>query len=298
MPKVAETIVFTVLALVAFASNSILNRLALAGGHIDAASFTTVRLAAGAVVLGALVWLQDRSLTALRAAPQAASGIRRFAGPLALFAYAAPFSFAYVRIGAATGALILFASVQLTMIGWGLVSGERPGPRTWVGLGLAAGGLLWLTVPSLTRPDPIGTALMVIAGGAWGVYSLAGKRSTQPLAANARSFLLAAPLAGVLNLATAAASSATASGRGVLLAVVSGGITSGLGYAIWYRALRGLTATRAAILQLGVPIIAALGAVGLLHETLSPRLATATVAVLGGVALALSGRRTSGSPPR
>jgi drug/metabolite transporter (DMT)-like permease len=296
MPKVAETALFTVLALVAFASNSILNRLALAGGYIDAASFTTVRLAAGALVLAALVWLQDRSMAAWRATLRTPPGGRRLVGPLALFAYAAPFSFAYLRIGAATGALILFGSVQLTMIGWGLASGERPGPRTWLGLALAAGGLAWLTVPSLTRPDPIGTLLMVVAGCAWGVYSLAGKKAGQPLAANARSFLWAAPMAALFSAATASA--ASASGRGLLLAVVSGGITSGLGYAIWYRALRGLTATQAAIAQLGVPVIAALAAVGLLNETVNPRLAAATAAVLGGVALALTARRTSGSPPR
>jgi drug/metabolite transporter (DMT)-like permease len=288
MPRAAETAVFTVLALVAFASNSILNRSALAGGDIDAASFTAVRLASGAVVLALLVLLQNRGGRALRG-----GGVL---GPLALFAYAAPFSFAYLRIGAAAGALILFGTVQLTMIGWGIATGERPRARTWFGLALAAGGLAWLTVPSIGRPDPAGSALMVVAGGAWGAYSLAGKRAKAPLAANARSFLWATPLAALL--AAASGSPATASASGVLLAAASGGITSGLGYAVWYRALRGLTATQAAILQLSVPVLAAAGAVAWLDETVNPRLAIAAVAVLGGVALALTARRTSGSPAR
>jgi drug/metabolite transporter (DMT)-like permease len=209
-------------------------------------------------------------------------------GPLALLAYAVPFSFAYVRIGAAAGALLLFGSVQLTMIGRGIATGERPSPRTWLGLAAALGGLAWLTLPSVGRPDPAGSALMVLAGCAWGVYSLAGRTAPDALASNARSFAWALPLALLLN--AAGASSARVDPRGLLLAIASGAITSGLGYAIWYRALRGLTATQAAILQLSVPVIAALGAVALLHERPSPRLAVSGLAVLGGVGLVLSER--------
>src|SRR6266545_388753 len=213
----------------------------LGAGRMDAASFTAVRIVAGAVVLAVLVRAKAGSWQALR------GGGRRLGvtGPLALVAYAAPFSFAYVRIGAAAGALILFGSVQLTMIGWGLARGERPGARTWLGLGLAAAGLGWLTVPAISRPDPVGSALMVVAGCAWGVYSLAGKRAPDALAANARSFLWASPLALAIAAATAATSALKVEARGVALALVSGGITSGVGYAIWYRALRGLTATEA-----------------------------------------------------
>lgn len=283
----SQTVLLTLLALVAFAFNSILTRMALGEGHMDASSFTAVRLAAGAFVLVVLVRIRDRRWTSLRG--------RGFAGPLALFAYAAPFSFAYVRIGAAAGALILFGTVQLTMIGWGIASGERPRPRSWLGLAAAAAGLVWLIFPSLGRPDPLGSALMVVAGIAWGIYSLVGKTATDALASNARSFLWCVPLAILLSLFMV--SSAVVSSWGLVLGIASGGITSGLGYAIWYRALRGLTATQAAILQLSVPIIAGFGAVAILHETLSPRLATAGLAVLGGLSLVLADRTRQRQPP-
>ena len=281
MPRSGQTALLTSLALAAFASNSILTRMALGGGGMDAASFTSVRLVSGALVLAALVRVQSRSWSFVRG--------RRLVGPVALFAYAAPFSFAYLRIGAAAGALLLFGAVQLTMIGWGIASGERPGPRTWLGLLIAAAGLGWLTLPRVGRPDPAGSLLMILAGSAWGVYSLAGKRAKDALAANARSFLLAVPLALLLEAFTAPSIKVEA--RGLTLAVASGGVTSGLGYAVWYRALRGLTATQGAILQLSVPVLAALGAVALLGEMLSPRLAIAGLAVLGGVTVALSERR-------
>jgi drug/metabolite transporter (DMT)-like permease len=281
MSRLPETALLTALALIAFASNSILTRLALGGGAMDAATFTTVRLAAGAVVLAAIVRAQG--------GPSPLRGAGGLVGPLALFAYAAPFSFAYVRIGAAAGALLLFAAVQITMIGWGIARGERPSPRAWLGIALALGGLGWLTLPAVGRPDPVGSALMIVAGAAWGAYSIAGKRATNALAANARSFVWAVPLALLLNLLFA--SSAAVSARGLVLAAASGGITSGLGYAIWYRALRGLTATQASVLQLSVPVIAAVGAVVVLHESVNPRLGISTVAVIGGLALVLSARR-------
>ena len=282
MSRPSETVLLTVLALVAFASNSILTRLALGAGAMDAATFTTVRLLAGACGLAAIVRAQAGP------SPVGRGGGRGLIGPVALFAYAAPFTFAYVRIGAATGALLLFGAVQITMIGWGIAMGERPRVRSWLGIAAAAGGLAWLVLPSLRRPDPVGSALMVVAGGAWGVYSLAGKKATNALAANARSFVWAVPLALLLNLA--AASSVAVSARGVLLAAISGGVTSGLGYAIWYRALRGLTATQAGIVQLSVPVIAAAGAVVFLHESVNPRLAISGAAVIGGLALVLSDR--------
>ena len=289
MPRAAETTALTLLALVAFAANSILNRMALTGHLIHAASFTTIRLTSGAVVLAAVVRARAGGWAPLRG--------RSAVGPLALFAYAAPFSFAYLRIGASVGALVLFGSVQMTMIGWALARGERPTPRVWAGLALAAGGLGWLVLPAATRPDPLGTLLMIIAGVAWGVYSLEGKRATDPLAANARNFLWATPLSLVLGLALAGArglgqtAAMSVSARGAGLAVASGGVTSALGYAIWYRALRGLTATQAAIIQLAVPVIAGLGAVALLGEYPSKRLVVSGLAVLGGLALVLS-RRT------
>jgi drug/metabolite transporter (DMT)-like permease len=277
---VLRTLTFTLLALVGFAANSLLTRFALGGGAIDAATFTAIRLIAGAAVLVAMVRFRDGTWTAL-------SGGGAF-GPCTLFAYALPFSLAYVRIGAAVGALVLFGVVQLTMVGYGLASGERPSLRTWAGLALATGGLVLLTAPAATRPDPLGVALMAIAGAAWAVYTLAGRSSREPVAANARNFLWSSPLA--LLVVLAAPGALTASTRGILLALVSGGVTSGLGYVLWYRALPRLSVTQAAVAQVGVPVIAAAGGVVLLGEPLTLRLILAAAAVLGGIGLLLSRR--------
>jgi len=276
----ATTIALTLLALLAFASNSLLTRLALGSGQIDAASFTGIRLLSGAVVLALLARSQAGSWAPLRGLGAT--------GPLALFLYAAPFSFAYLRIGAAVGALVLFGVVQLTMIGYGVARGERPRPIAWAGLALAAAGLLILTVPSIARPDPLGVGLMAVAGVAWGVYSLAGRGASNALATNARSFLWSTPFA--LALVTVTPGIASWTGRGLVLAVVSGAVTSGIGYAIWYRALPKLTVTQAAVAQLSVPVIAALGAALVLGERLTVRFGVASAAVLGGVALVLASR--------
>ena len=274
------TPLLTLFALIAFASNSLLARFSLGAGEIDAATFTAIRLLAGAVVLGALVRVRDGAWTALRG-----GGVL---GPISLFAYAVPFSLAYVRIGAAVGALVLFGVVQLTMVGYGLASGERPSPRTWAGLALATGGLVLLTAPAASRPDPFGIALMAVSGAAWAIYTLAGRASREPVAANARNFLWSSPLA--LLVVAAAPVAITASARGILLAVVSGGVTSGLGYVLWYRALPRLSVTQAAVAQVGVPIIAAAGGVVLLGEPLTLRLIAAGTAVLAGIGLLLSRR--------
>jgi drug/metabolite transporter (DMT)-like permease len=285
----AKTAALTLLALVAFASNSLLTRLALGTHQIDAAGFTAIRLGAGAVMLVALVVGQTRSWSAMKGSSAA--------GPLALFAYAAPFSFAYLRIGAAVGALVLFGVVQLTMIGYGIARGERPSAMMWLGLVLAAAGLALLTVPSVTRPDPLGVLLMAIAGVAWAVYTLVGRGTPDPLAANARSFLWSAPLAiALVVLVIAMRGDAPRSGRGIVLALVSGAVTSGLGYAIWYRALPSLTVTQAAVAQLSVPVIAALGAVAVLGEAVSSRLVVAGAMVLSGVGLVLSARARQPRP--
>jgi drug/metabolite transporter (DMT)-like permease len=276
-PVSPATAALTFLALIAFASNSLLTRLALGSHQIDAATFTAIRLGAGAVVLAFLVRANAGTWTPLR------GGDAR--GPLALFAYAAPFSFAYLRIGAAVGALVLFGIVQLTMIGYALFRGERPAAWTWLGIALAMSGLAILTVPAATRPDPVGVVLMTIAGIAWAVYSLVGKTATDPIAANARSFLWSSPVA--LLILFVLRTNVTASGKGITLAVISGAVTSGLGYAIWYRALPRLTVTQAAVAQLTVPIIAALAAIGLLHERVSGRLLVSGAAVLSGVGLVL-----------
>ena len=278
-----RTVTFTLLALVAFASNSLLTRSALGTGAIDAATFTAIRLLAGAAMLVAMVRVRDGGWTALRGGGAL--------GPAILFAYAVPFSLAYVRIGAAVGALVLFGVVQLTMVGYGLATGERPSLRTWAGLALATGGLVLLTAPAATRiehPDGVGVALMAIAGAAWAVYTLAGRSSVEPVAGNARNFLWSSPLAVLVVLATPGHITATT--RGVLLALVSGGVTSGLGYVLWYRALPRLSVTQAAIAQVGVPIIAAAGGVALLREPLTVRLVLAGAAVLGGIGLLVSRR--------
>jgi drug/metabolite transporter (DMT)-like permease len=277
--EVSKTVVLTLLALVAFASNSLLTRLALGSHEIDAASFTAIRLGAGALVLSLVV----RARTGAWASGRGGAG-----GALMLFAYAAPFSFAYVRIGAAVGALVLFGVVQLTMIGYGLVRGERPPALTWLGLALAAAGLFTLTVPAVARPDPLGVALMTVAGVAWGAYSLLGRTKTDPLATNAQSFVWSTVPA--LGLGFALSRSSVASGRGIVLALLCGGITSGLGYAIWYRAVPRLSVTQAAVAQLSVPVLAALGATAFLGERLSLRVVACGTAVLLGVGLALSER--------
>ena len=266
-------------ALVAFAANSVLARLALRGGAIDATSYTSIRLVSGAVVLSLLVW---------RRGPATFRVAGSWAGAALLFLYAAPFSFAYLSLSTGTGALILFAAVQATMILAGLAGGERPGPREWVGLLVALGGLVWLVLPGIDAPPLLGAGLMAVAGVSWGFYSLRGRRSGAALADTMGNFVRAAPLALALSAATLA--TAAVAPAGVLYAVLSGAIASGVGYAIWYTALPGLPATRAATIQLAVPALAALGGVALLGEPLSFRLVGAAAAILGGVGLAVSAR--------
>ena len=266
-------------ALVAFAANSVLARLALRAGGIDGASYSTIRLASGAIVLSLLVWRGGTGR------PAAAGS---WLGALFLFLYAAPFSYAYLSLPTGTGALILFAAVQVTMILAGLLGGERPQPREWVGLVLALAGLVWLVLPGIGAPNPGGAGLMAVAGIAWGIYSLRGRRSGAPLADTTGNFLRAAPMA--LGLTALTLASATMTPAGVLYAVLSGGLASGVGYAVWYAALPGLSATRAATIQLAVPVLAAVAGVALLAEPLSVRLVTAAAAILGGVGLAVSAR--------
>lgn len=278
-----RTLVLTTAALVAFSANSLLCRLALGSQAIDAASFTTIRLGSGAAAL-ALVLLATRGRSARPARGWIAS-----AG--ALFAYAILFSFAYRSLSAGTGALLLFGAVQATMIGVGLARGERPRPLEWLGLGLALGGLVVLAAPDLASPDPLGAVFMLAAGFAWGLYSLAGKQAADPIAATAFNFAAALPLA--LAASAFAFGRAHATPFGVALAVASGAIASGLGYVIWYAALRGLSATRASIVQLAVPLLAAGGGVLFLSETISTRLVVSAVLILGGILLATSARRKS-----
>ncbi len=277
----------TAAAIAAFAANSLLCRAALGRGLVDAASFTTLRLASGALVL----------LLLARARGTASSATRDLRASAALFAYALGFSLAYVRIPAALGALLLFGAVQATMVGRGLAAGERPRAAEWAGLALALAGLAVLTFPGArTGGDVAGSLLMLGAGVAWGVYSLFGRTSGgDPLAANAVRFAGAAPMALLASLVAAPLSPPRITVAGALLAVASGALASGLGYAAWYAALRGLTATRAALVQLSVPPLAAFGAVAVLGEELSPRLVLCAAAILGGIALAVAGGRRPAS---
>jgi drug/metabolite transporter (DMT)-like permease len=279
MNRAPRTVLLTGLALVAFAGNSILCRMALGDRLMNPAGFTAVRLASGAAAL----WL----LLALRT-----GGVPRLAGhwisAAALLVYAASFSLAYLTLTAGTGALILFGAVQLTMILAGLRAGERPRAAEWLGLGLALTGLVVLVRPGLAAPSPAGSALMTAAGVAWGVYSLRGRRSEEPLRNTAGNFLLTVPPA--LALVLVAGGPGVWTGRGVALAATSGALASGAGYAVWYAALPALTATRAALVQLLVPVLAAAGGVALLSESIPLRLPVAAALVLGGVALAVTSR--------
>jgi drug/metabolite transporter (DMT)-like permease len=260
-------------ALVGFAANSLLTRGALAGGELDAATFTFVRLLTGALTLTLLARLRSR--------PTREWG--SWTSALALAGYAVFFTLAYRRIGAGVGALVLFGSVQVTMIGTGLVKGERPGKIDWLGLAIAFAGLLVFTVPGATAPDPLGAALMAAAGACWGAYSLAGRRSVDPLGATAGNFVRST-LAG-LAFVGLSLSSIHITTRGLVLATASGSLASGVGYTLWYAALPSLLAWRAALIQTVVPILTALAATAMLGETVSLRLAIATALVATGVLL-------------
>jgi drug/metabolite transporter (DMT)-like permease len=283
---VAKYVLLTIVAMLAFAANSLLCRLALGQQLIDAASFTAVRVISGAVTLGLIM------LPRWRVEGRAKVDWRSTA---MLFIYMAFFSFAYLSLGAGTGALILFGAVQLTMFIAALRAGEHFPLLSWVGLVLAVFGLVYLVSPGLTAPDPVGAMLMAVAGIAWGFYSLLGRNVSNALEATANNFIYSVPLVIIVSLLFVNELQGSASG--VFLAVASGAITSGLGYVIWYSALRGLTATRAATVQLSVPVIAAFGGVLLLSEPITPRLAVASVATLGGIWIVLAQRVTKpGSP--
>ena len=273
----------TVLAMLAFAGNSLLCRFALKETAIDAASFTSLRLLSGAVTLWLIVYL--------RGGGRVTAG--SWTSALALFAYAAAFSFAYISLPAAAGALLLFGAVQATMIGYGLWSGEHMSPRQWVGLVMALLGLVGLLSPGLSAPPLSGALLMLGAGVAWGVYSLRGRGGGDATAVTAGNFVRAVPMALALSLLARPVLSVDV--EGAWYAVVSGALASGVGYALWYRALPGLRPVSAATVQLSVPVIAALGGVMFLSEAPGVRLVLASLAILGGIALVIVGRRHAGA---
>lgn len=270
----------TALALCFFAANSLLARAALRGAAIDPASYTAIRLASGALVLALIVYA--------RRTPPDERRSGSWLSAAALFLYAAPFSYAYVALPTGTGALILFGVVQLTMIATGMARGHHPTTLEWIGLAIAFGGLVWLMLPGIASPDPLSAILMAIAGVAWGAYSLRGRGAANPLAATADNFLRTVIFAAVMMVV--ALSRAHATTEGVLLACASGAIASGIGYSIWYAALRTLHSTRAAIVQLAVPVITAVAGVAFLEEELTARLVAAGSAIVGGIAVAIVGR--------
>jgi drug/metabolite transporter (DMT)-like permease len=260
-------------ALLGFAANSLLCRAAIGGGAIDPQAFTLWRMVSGAVVLSVLA----RGRT-----PR-----RDWLSSLALAVYAVAFAFAYLALSAGTGALLLFGSVQLTMMAVALARGERPTALAWVGYALALGGLLWLVAPGVHAPAPFAALLMALAGASWGTYTLRGRGSADPLADTAGNFVYAVPFALA---ATLVPGPRHFSGPGIALAIASGAVASGIGYAWWYRALPQLSRARAATVQLAAPALAALGGVAFLGEAMTPRLAIAAALVLGGIGISVRGR--------
>lgn len=268
------------LALIAFAANSVLCRIALKNEAIDASSFTIIRLLSGSVVL-LLIIAATRKIaeTSVKGSWVASS---------MLFLYAITFSYAYILLDTGTGALILFGSVQITMILLSLISGTRLHLIEWTGIAIAFTGFVYLVLPGVTKPSITGFLLMTIAGIAWGIYTLKGRGSKNPLMDTTYNFLRTTPLVALLAFFTI--SNVNYSSEGILLALLSGGITSGIGYTIWYIALGGLSSTQAAVLQLSVPVIAALGGVLFVSEAISFRLAVSATMVLGGILIVVLGK--------
>jgi len=278
--SLAKTAILTGLALIAFAANSVLCRLALGNEAIDAASFTVIRLLSGAIVLFLIIRYTQKNTELSTNSSWIAS--------LMLFLYAITFSYAYISLDTGTGALILFGSVQLTMILLSLISGTRLHYTEWAGVIIAFTGFVYLILPSITTPSSVGFLLMAVAGIAWGIYTLKGRGSQNPLMDTAYNFFRTIPLVILLTIITI--SHANYSSEGVLLALLSGGITSGIGYTIWYIALGGLSVTQAAVLQLLVPVIAALGGVIFVSEAITERLTISAAMVLGGILMVVLGK--------
>ncbi len=283
----ARLVSITALAMVAFAANSVLARLALAEPDIDPGTYTTIRLAAGTLILLPLVYL-SRGMR-----PREVVSKGSWLSAAALFIYAAGFSFAYVSLASGTGALILFGVVQAVIIGTALLRGDRPGWGTYLGLAVALVGLVYLVAPGVSAPDPLGAVLMAFAGVGWALYTLRGRGGADPLVLTGANFLLALVFCAALGIVVLAIGAEEISAKGAALAATSGAIASGLGYSLWYAVLPHLTRAQAGVIQLSPVPLAAAGGLLLLGEPLTMRLAVSTVFILGGVALAVltPGRR-------
>jgi drug/metabolite transporter (DMT)-like permease len=278
--NIVKTLIFTSLALIAFAANSVLCRLALGDKTIDASSFTAIRLLSGAIVLLLITGISSNKSKATTKGSWSAS--------LMLFLYAITFSFAYITLDTGTGALILFGSVQITMILLSLISGNRLHIIEWTGITISFAGFVYLILPGVSTPSTTGFLLMTTAGIAWGIYTLKGRGSINPLMDTAYNFFRTIPL--VIILAIVTLQNAQYSFEGIVLAVLSGGIASGIGYAIWYVALGGLSSTQAAVVQLLVPVIAAFGGVIFVSEVVTLRLTISATMILGGILMVVLGR--------
>lgn len=276
-----KTLFFTVLALTAFAGNSVICRLALSLKAIDPASFTGIRLISGSLVLILLVSITKRKKNATVKGSWWSGVI--------LFMYAIAFSFAYISLDTGTGALILFAAVQITMIAFALATGKKMNLKEWLGVLMAFAGFIYLVSPGVTAPSLNGLLLMTLSGIGWGIYSLRGKGSANALQVNAYNFLKTLPLVGIMLLFSLKQIQMT--NEGIILAILSGALTSGIGYTIWYMALRGLTAVQASVVQLLVPVIAAAGGVIFLSEIINLRLILAAIMILGGIGLVIVSKK-------
>lgn len=300
-----KTSIATIIALLAFAANSVLTRLALEDASIDPSSFTILRLAAGSIMLFILIFTirpklpinpirKHLHMSLYEMAMRHDSKVKgSWVSGFMLFLYAACFSFAYMILDTATGALILFAAVQISMIAISLFNGNRPKSLEWLGIGVAFVGFIYLILPDIGTPSLKGFVLMSVAGIAWGIYTLRGRKSAEPLTDTAFNFLRATSFSGFIFIANL--SDLSISTQGFVLAIISGALTSGIGYAIWYIALRGLTLTTAAVVQLSVPVIAGIGGILFIAETPSSRLVVSCILILGGIFLVISNRQNKKS---
>ncbi|KQZ12398.1 hypothetical protein ASD50_11575 [Mesorhizobium sp. Root552] len=286
--------IWTSIAMLAFAANSVLARLALSKGGIDPWAYTGTRLVSGAIMLAMIMQWKAQKAGSGKLGRVSGSMGGSWSGALALLLYATTFSIAYVMIATAPGALILFASVQIGMLVWAVIKGDRPAPLEWTGIVVAFGALVYLVSPGLVAPSPTGSVLMAIAGVSWAAYSLVGRGSQSPLADTAGNFMRCTPVglvlivAGIFRLKPGL--------EGVVYALISGVVASGLGYFVWYSVLPSLSRARGAFVQLTVPAIAAVGGVVFLGEALTGRLIVATAGIIGGVALALAASQRRKSP--
>jgi len=279
----------TAIALIAFAANSVLGRMALGGDSIDPVSFTLIRLMGGAAALTLILWI-----TSKRESRQTLEG--SWSSGIALFAYAISFSLAYISLSSGTGALVLFAAVQITMLLAAFRSGESMSLFQWAGFIVAIAGIIYLVSPGIAAPDPRGAALMMVSGVAWGLYCIAGKSVKSPIAMTTGNFARAAIMAVPTSIISVLVlSKFNVSAYGAALALTSGVVTSGMGYAIWYKAVPMLTTTQAAVVQLLVPMLAALGGVIFIGEQFTFRLGLASLLILGGVVLSIFTRKNKAS---